>query len=332
MDERIVTGDMITEDADGEVSLRPRRFDEYEGQTKIKENLKVFIEAAKQRNEALDHVLLYGPPGLGKTTLAGIIANEMGVNFRITSGPAIEKSGDLAAILTNLSPYDVLFIDEIHRLSRSVEEILYSAMEDYALDIIIGKGPSARSIRIDLPKFTLVGATTKTGLITSPLRDRFGVISRLELYTPQTLEKIIKRSAGILNIEIDEKGAYEISKRSRGTPRIANRLLKRVRDFAQCSNKTVIDEEIAKIALAKLEVDDLGLDEIDRRTMLAIINSFGGGPVGLETLAASIGEESSTIEDVYEPYLLQIGFLNRTPRGRTATKKAYDYFGVEYEG
>jgi len=329
-EERLVDCKISVEDYD-ETSLRPRKLSEYIGQTKVKENLMVFIEAAKKRNEALDHVLLYGPPGLGKTTLAGIIASEMGVNLRVTSGPAIEKPGDLAAILTNLGNYDVLFIDEIHRLNRSVEEILYPAMEDYALDIIIGKGPSARSIRLDLPKFTLVGATTRAGLLTSPLRDRFGVINRLELYTTEELTAIVKRSAGILNIEIDDEAACEIAKRSRGTPRVANRLLKRVRDFAQVKANGFIDINVSKMALDALEVDEIGLDGVDRNMLMSIIDKFAGGPVGLETLAASIGEEADTIEDVYEPFLLQLGFICKTPRGRVATKLAYEHLGLRYE-
>ena len=331
MDEdRLVQCQVIDIDSE-ETSLRPRKLSEYIGQTKVKDNLKVFIEAAKGRNEALDHVLLYGPPGLGKTTLSNIIAGELGVNIRITSGPAIEKAGDLAAILTNLGNYDVLFIDEIHRLNRTVEEILYPAMEDYALDIIIGKGPSARSIRIDLPKFTLVGATTRAGLLTSPLRDRFGVISKLEMYAPGELMSIVKRSAGILGIGIEGEGAIEIAKRSRGTPRIANRLLKRVRDFAQVKGEGFVSLEIAKESLDALGVDCIGLDSVDRNMLSSIIKKFSGGPVGLETLAATIGEEADTIEDVYEPYLLQLGFINKTPRGRVATKLAYDHLGLKYE-
>ncbi len=328
--ERFVTEGFTEEDSEIEYGLRPRNLDEYVGQDKAKENLKIYIEAAKERHEALDHVLLYGPPGLGKTTLAGIIANEMGVNIRITSGPAIEKAGDLAAILTNLSEHDILFIDEIHRMSRTVEEILYPAMEDYALDIIIGKGPAAKSIRIDLPKFTLVGATTRAGLLTAPLRDRFGVISRLELYSPEDLCKIVMRSAGLLNVEIDSDGAAEIASRSRGTPRIANRFLKRVRDFAQVRGGGKITWRVADEALKMMEVDELGLDIIDRRMLMAMIDNFGGGPVGLDTLAATIGEDANTIEDVYEPYLLQLGFIARTPRGRIATKQAYDHFDIPF--
>lgn len=329
-DERIVSGGFIDEDNDIEYGLRPRRLDEYIGQDRVKENLKIYIQAAMERKEALDHVLLYGPPGLGKTTLAGIIANEMGVNIRITSGPAIEKAGDLAAILTNLSEHDILFIDEIHRMSRTVEEILYPAMEDYALDIIIGKGPAAKSIRIDLPKFTLIGATTRTGLLTAPLRDRFGVISRLELYSTKDLQKIVMRSAGLLGVEMDEDGAAEIASRSRGTPRIANRFLKRVRDYAQVKYNNKVTWKIADEALRLMEVDELGLDTIDRRMLTTMIESFRGGPVGLDTIAATINEDATTIEDVYEPYLLQLGFIARTPRGRVATRLAYEHFGIPY--
>ena len=329
-DERFVTSDFISEYAEIEVGLRPRNLSEYIGQEKAKNNLEIYIKAALERREALDHVLLYGPPGLGKTTLASIIANEMGVNIRITSGPAIEKAGDLAAILTNLSEHDILFIDEIHRMSRTVEEILYPAMEDYALDIIIGKGPAAKSIRIDLPKFTLIGATTRAGLLTAPLRDRFGVISRLELYTVEEIKEIVKRSAGLLDVEIDDEGAAEIASRSRGTPRIANRFLKRVRDFAQVKYDGKIDYKVAADALKSMEVDELGLDIIDSRMIKTMIENFGGGPVGLDTLAATIGEEPNTIEDVYEPYLLQLGFISRTPRGRIATKAAYDHFDIPF--
>ena len=329
---RIVTPEYTGADAETEFSLRPRTLAEYIGQDKAKENLSIYIEAAKMRGENLDHVLLYGPPGLGKTTLSTIIANEMNVNIRVTSGPAIEKQGDLAALLTNLSENDILFIDEIHRLNRSVEEVLYPAMEDFALDIIIGKGPSARSIRIDLPKFTLVGATTRAGQLTAPLRDRFGVILRLELYTVEQLTEIVTRSAGILGIECEAEGAVEIARRSRGTPRIANRLLKRVRDFAQVLGNGVITWEIADEALRRQEIDQLGLDAIDRRMLTTIIRNYGGGPVGLETLAAAIGEESVTLEDVYEPYLMQIGFLSRTPRGRCATPLAYEHLGLTPNG
>ena len=328
---RIVTNEYAEEhDSEVENPLRPKYLDDYVGQTVAKSNLKVYIESAKLRAEALDHVLLYGPPGLGKTTLSGIIANEMGVNIRTTSGPAIEKQGDLAAILTNLNEGDVLFIDEIHRLSRAVEEILYPAMEDYSLDIIIGKGPSARSIRLPIPKFTLIGATTRAGQLTSPLRDRFGVLLKLELYTTEELATIVKRSAKILNIAITEDGASAIASRSRGTPRIANRLLKRVRDFALVRGNGEITSEIAKLALDALEIDHLGLDNTDRKMLEAIIKFYSGGPVGLETLAATIGEEAITIEDVYEPYLMQIGFLSRTPRGRCATKLAYDHLGIRF--
>ena len=327
---RIVSTEMTGEDTEVEINLRPKVFDDYIGQEKVKEMLKVYIDAAKGRGDSLDHVLLYGPPGLGKTTLSGIIANEMGVNFRVTSGPAIEKQGDLAAILTNLAPGDVLFIDEIHRLSRSIEEILYPAIEDYVLDIIIGKGPAARSIRVPLPKFTLVGATTRAGQLTTPLRDRFGVLLRLELYNADELATIIKRSASLLEVEIDDEGAHEIASRSRGTPRIANRLLKRVRDYAQVKGDGKITLEIAKTALKALEIDDLGLDNIDRKLLETIIKFYGGGPVGLETLAATIGEEAITIEDVYEPYLMQIGFLSRTPKGRCVTRLAYDHLGIPF--
>ena len=317
---------------DGEVSLRPKLLREYTGQEKAKRNLEVYIEAAKRRNEPLDHVLLYGPPGLGKTTLAGVIANEMGVTMRVTSGPAIEKTGDLVALLTNMNPGDVLFIDEIHRLNRTVEEILYPAMEDYAIDIIIGKGPSANSIRLDLPRFTLIGATTRAGQLSSPLRDRFGVSLRLELYTTQELARIVARSASLLGMPIEPDGAEEIASRSRGTPRIANRMLRRVRDFAQVLNDGVITRAAASQALERLEVDPLGLDAIDRRMLTAIIRQYGGGPVGLETLAATIGEEAITLEDVYEPYLMQMGFLTRTPRGRCVTRKAYEHLGLSYFG
>ncbi|MBQ5592197.1 MAG: Holliday junction branch migration DNA helicase RuvB [Clostridia bacterium] len=325
---RIVAPEYLDMDSDVERQLRPRTIDEYIGQSKAKENLSIYIEAARHRGEPLDHVLLYGPPGLGKTTLAGIIANEMGVSFRVTSGPAIEKPKDLAALLTNLNEGDVLFIDEIHRMNRSVEEVLYPAMEDNALDIIIGQGPSARSIRIDLPKFTLVGATTRAGQLSAPLRDRFGVVLRLELYSPEELSSIVKRSAGILKIDIDEEGALQIASRSRGTPRIANRLLKRARDFAQVLADGVITGESADLALNRLEVDPLGLDSIDRLLLTSMIRNYNGGPVGLETIAAAIGEEAITIEDVCEPYLMQIGFLSRTPRGRMVTPAAYKHLGL----
>ena len=328
-DDRIVTMNEQSGD-DWQYSLRPRHLREYIGQDKAKDNLDIFIKAALNRQEALDHVLLYGPPGLGKTTLAGIIANEMGVNFRITSGPAINHSGDLAALLTNLNERDVLFIDEIHRLSRNVEEVLYSAMEDFALDIVIGKGPSARSIRLDIAPFTLIGATTRAGALAAPLRDRFGVISRLEYYKPEDLVLIIKRAAEILDIGIEDKGALEIARRSRGTPRIANRLLKRVRDFAQVTGDGVITAQIADEALMRLEVDKMGLDHTDRRMLDSMIKKFGGGPVGIDTLAAAISEENDTIEDVYEPYLLQLGFINRTPRGRTVTRAGYEHMGIPY--
>ena len=326
-EEPIVAKTFLAEDAQ-ESSLRPKTLAEYIGQEKAKENLSIFIQAARKRQESLDHVLLHGPPGLGKTTLAGIIAQEMGVNIRITSGPAIEKPGDLAALLTNLNEGDILFVDEIHRLNRSVEEILYPAMEDYALDIIVGKGPSANSIRLDLPHFTLIGATTRAGQLSAPLRDRFGVTLRLELYTPEELSKIVTRSAGILNCDIVPEGAYEIARRSRGTPRIANRMLRRVRDFADVKADGVITKQVADEALCALEIDYLGLDPVDRRMMAAIIENYNGGPVGLETLAATIGEESVTLEDVYEPYLMQLGFLTRTPRGRCVTRKAYEHLGL----
>ncbi|PEO81780.1 Holliday junction branch migration DNA helicase RuvB [Bacillus pseudomycoides] len=332
MDERLLSGESAYEDADLEYSLRPQTLRQYIGQDKAKHNLEVFIEAAKMREETLDHVLLYGPPGLGKTTLANIIANEMGVNIRTTSGPAIERPGDLAAVLTALQPGDVLFIDEIHRLHRSIEEVLYPAMEDFCLDIVIGKGPSARSVRLDLPPFTLVGATTRAGALSAPLRDRFGVLSRLEYYTVDQLSAIVERTAEVFEVEIDSLAALEIARRARGTPRIANRLLRRVRDFAQVRSDGTIAMGITQMALELLQVDKLGLDHIDHKLLLGIIEKFRGGPVGLETVSATIGEESTTIEDVYEPYLLQIGFLQRTPRGRIVTPLAYEHFGMDMPG
>lgn len=331
-EQRMIAPEFTSADSEVEVSLRPHALDEYVGQEKVKENLKIYIEAAKKRNEPLDHVLLYGPPGLGKTTLAGIVAAEMGVQIRITSGPAIEKPGDLAALLTSLNDGDVLFIDEIHRLSRSIEEILYPAMEDFALDIIIGKGPSARSIRLDLKRFTLIGATTRAGQLSAPLRDRFGMILRLELYSPDELSRIVTRSAGILNIGIEKDGSYEIASRSRGTPRIANRLLKRARDFADVKGDGVITGDISREALKRMEIDELGLDFVDRNLMRAMIENYNGGPVGLETIAALIGEEAVTIEDVYEPYLMQLGFLARTPRGRKVMPAGYRHLGLTPSG
>lgn len=329
MPKRTISTELTAEDVKLEPTLRPQHLSDYIGQSKVKDNLSIYIQAAKQRGESLDHVLLYGPPGLGKTTLAGIVANEMEVNLKITAGPAIEKPGEMAAILTKLQDGDVLFVDEIHRLNRQVEEVLYPAMEDYVIDIVIGKGPSARSVRLDLPRFTLIGATTRAGMLSAPLRDRFGVVNRLEFYTPEELATIVRHSAKVLEVEIDREGAMELARRSRGTPRLANRLLKRVRDFAQIKYDGIINKEVTDAALDLLEVDKLGLDNTDRQIMETLIHSFGGGPVGLETLAVSIGEDAGTLEDVYEPYLVQTGLLQRTPRGRAATDAAYRHFGLK---